>query len=65
MIPGTVGARHPRPKPDEKIRCTFYGQRPTIGHRGLEPDRTKFLFFKMGNDDVRSVSGHRRGFMFL
>ena len=23
MIPGTVGARHPRPKPNEKICCTF------------------------------------------
>ena len=22
MIPGTVGARHPRPKPNEKICCT-------------------------------------------
>ena len=56
MIPGTVGARHPRPKPNEKIRCTF--------DRGLEPDRTKFLFFKMG-DDVRSVSDHWRGVAFF
>ena len=56
MIPGTVGARHPRPKPNEKIRCTF--------DRGLEPDRTKFLFLKMG-DDLRSVSDHRRGFTFF
>ena len=39
MIPGTVGASHPRPKPNEKICCTFDG--------GLEHDRTKFLFFKM------------------
>ena len=30
MIPGTVGARHPRPKPNEKIYCTF--------DRGLEHD---------------------------
>ena len=35
MIPGTVGARHPRPKPNEKICC--------IDDRGLEHDRTKFL----------------------
>ena len=50
MIPGTVGARHPRPKPNEKICCTFDGHRPTVGHRGLEHDRTKFLFLKMGDD---------------
>ena len=56
MIPGTVGARHPRPKPNEKICCTF--------DCGLEPDRTKFLLLKMG-DDLRSVSGHRRGFTFF
>ena len=31
MIPGTVGARHPRPKPNEKICCTFDGHRPTGG----------------------------------
>ena len=61
MIPGTVGARHPRPKPNEKTCCTFDGHRPTVGHRGLEHDLTKFLFLKMG-DDVRSVSDHRRGF---
>ena len=42
MIPGTAGARHPRPKPNEKICCTFDDHRPTVGHRGLEPDRTKF-----------------------
>ena len=36
MIPGTVGARHPRPKPNEKIQSTFDGQRPTVGHCGLE-----------------------------
>ena len=30
MISGTVGARHPRPKPNEKICCT-YGRSLTIG----------------------------------
>ena len=54
MIPGTVGARHPRPKPNEKIQSTFDGHRPTIGHRGLKPNPTKFPFPRMG-DDLRSV----------
>ena len=64
MIPGTVGARHPRPKPNEKICC--------IDDRGLEHDRTKFLFLKMGDDlrsvsddHLRSVSDHRRGGAFF
>ena len=56
MIPGTVGARHPRPKPNKKICCTF--------DFGLEHDRTKFPFLKMG-DELRSVSDHRRGFTFF
>ena len=64
MIPGTIGARHPRPEPNEKICCTSDGHRPTVGHRGLEPDRTKFLFLKMG-DDLRSVSDHQRVFTFF
>ncbi len=57
MIPETVvGARHPRPKHNEKICCTF-------NHR-LEHDPTKFSFLKMG-DDLWSVSDHRRGFTFF
>ena len=56
MIPGTVGARHPRPKPNEKICCTFDGQRPTGGHRGLEHDRTKFRFLKWAMTYDRSLT---------
>ena len=55
MIPGTVGARHPRPKPNEEICCT--------SDRQLQPDRTKFRFLM--DNDRPSVSGHRRVFAFF
>ena len=61
MISGTVRARHPRPKPNEKICCTFDGHRPIVGHHGLEQDLAKFLFLKMG-ENLRSISDHRMGF---
>ena len=48
MLFRSVGARHPRPKPNEKIQSTFDGQRPTVGHRGLKPNPTKFPFLRMG-----------------
>ena len=64
MISGIVRARHPRPKPNEKICCTFDRHRPTVGHRGLKHDLTKFPFLKMDND-LRLVSDDRRGFTFF
>ena len=58
-----VGARHPRPKPNEKICCTF--------DRKFEHDLTKFPFLKMGDDvrsvyddDLRSISDDRRIYTF-
>ena len=62
--PTTVGARHPRPTPNEKIENTLDGHRPTVGHRGLKPNLIKSLFLKMG-DDLQSVSDRRRECVFL
>ena len=48
MIPGTVGARHPRPKPNEKICCTF--------GRGLEHTiLVNFYFLKWAMTYGRSL----------
>ena len=52
------------PKTQRKDFLHLHGQRPIVGDGELKHDRTKFPFFKIG-DDVRWVSGYWRDFTFF